>query len=1055
MSWYNSNWDYRVKITVDHTKVGSTLSDFPVYVDLSNLPSGFHTNVNQTDARDIRVTTADGTTELPREVVFYNSSTDTGELHFKAPSLSSSTDTDFYIYYGNTSATEPASDSTYGRNAVWSDYKAVYHMQENPTGTVTDSTGNTPFNANVGLDSDDLTTGKLGAGIKKDAGEYFRNNIGISFNANDDVTFQIWLYSTGKGTGANPGIWRAGNTSTGTEAFAIYNGTSRRPWIRWSGTDILKPTAGYQIPENEWILQHWVIDSGSSANFYANGSSQHTATHTKNTSAFTINNLGWQYSTPEEVLGTYDEVRFRSSVLSSTWISTEYNNQSSPSTFYTAGSQETGATEASSERRLYIQGKGSDNSVRGLYLEGASEPVEGWYNSNWKYRVKITVDKDKVGSTLTDFPVYVDLNDLPSDFHNNVKSDGGDIRVTRSDGTTECPREIVFYDAANDKGELHFKANSLSSTSDTDFYIYYGNANASDYATDATYGAENVWTNYKVVYHGSSTSDSSSNKNDLSSKTIGYSTTSSVDLSAGDEATVSYWADNVTSTGTQIIYEMSPNYNSYSDCFVGYIDGGNTDVSVKGNAGYNLKRSSVNTTSRYYEVDVFNMGEVSANEVIPYENGSAKSATQPYTANNTGNFGNRVVYIGSRGGSSLAFSGSIEEFRICGVARSSTWISTEYNNQSSPSTFYTVGSQESGSIEANSSRGLYIQGRNSDNSARGLYVEGIGISESSTRGLYISGYLSTGSVRNLYVSGSQKLSTSYFNVTFSEISVEANSERGLYITGSNTGASERNLLLEGKPVVSERDLYLSGYIHTSSTRDLFLKGFDTGTGERGLYTQGTKSGASERSLYVEGFINTSERGLYIKGMDINTSNRGLYIQGCLGDSSERGLYLTTYALGGLERDLYTWGWKESSSARGVYLFGKDEGEEERGLYIHGFIRETGERGLYLYGIHKANPERGLYIQGRLQGASGRSIYTAGCIKVLEDRGLYVKGTWRPWVDKSVEYGTIYSNEKVPIGNLFTDINAVGGTIFTKNDTTAEGVWRDETASSTDNFTKDF
>ena len=78
MAWYNSNWKYRVKVTVQYSKVGSTLTNFPVYVNLSNLPSGFHANVNQTDARDIRVTKSDGKTELPREVVFYDASTDTG-----------------------------------------------------------------------------------------------------------------------------------------------------------------------------------------------------------------------------------------------------------------------------------------------------------------------------------------------------------------------------------------------------------------------------------------------------------------------------------------------------------------------------------------------------------------------------------------------------------------------------------------------------------------------------------------------------------------------------------------------------------------------------------------------------------------------------------------------------------------------------------------------------------------------------------------------------------------------------------------------------------------
>ena len=136
MAWYNASWTNRVKVTVLATKVDADLTNFPVYVDLSGLPAGFHTNVNQTDGRDIRVTKADGSTELAREVVFYDSATNTGELHFKADALANATDTDFYIYYGNAAATEPAVGATYGRNAVWSDYKAVYHMHQDPTGTV-------------------------------------------------------------------------------------------------------------------------------------------------------------------------------------------------------------------------------------------------------------------------------------------------------------------------------------------------------------------------------------------------------------------------------------------------------------------------------------------------------------------------------------------------------------------------------------------------------------------------------------------------------------------------------------------------------------------------------------------------------------------------------------------------------------------------------------------------------------------------------------------------------------------------------------------------------
>jgi hypothetical protein len=40
------------------------------------------------------------------------------------------------------------------------------------------------------------------------------------------------------------------------------------------------------------------------------------------------------------------------------------------------------------------------------------------------------------------------------------------------------------------------------------------------------------------------------------------------------------------------------------------------------------------------------------------------------------------------------FPGSIDEVRISHFARSSSWISTQFNNQSSPSTFHTIGSEE-------------------------------------------------------------------------------------------------------------------------------------------------------------------------------------------------------------------------------------------------------------------------------------------------------------------------------------------------------------------------
>ena len=87
-----------------------------------------------------------------------------------------------------------------------------------------------------------------------------------------------------------------------------------------------------------------------------------------------------------------------------------------------------------------------------------------WYNPSWIDRVKITVDHTKVPSNLTNFPVYVNLADLPAGFFSNVRSDGGDIRVTTSDQTTEIAREVVAINTGGSTGELYFNAPSLSST---------------------------------------------------------------------------------------------------------------------------------------------------------------------------------------------------------------------------------------------------------------------------------------------------------------------------------------------------------------------------------------------------------------------------------------------------------------------------------------------------------------------------------------------------------------------------------------------------------------
>lgn len=136
--------------------------------------------------------------------------------------------------------------------------------------------------------------------------------------------------------------------------------------------------------------------------------------------------------------------------------------------------------------------------------------------------IAITIDHTKVAGTLTDYPLYLDLSTLDATFWARVQNGGGDIRFTSSDGTTELAREIVSCDTATDTGEVYVKVPSVSSTTDTVIYLYYGDPDKSDYAASDTYGSQNVWgSNAKYIGHfQGNANDSSANGNDGSLRGI-------------------------------------------------------------------------------------------------------------------------------------------------------------------------------------------------------------------------------------------------------------------------------------------------------------------------------------------------------------------------------------------------------------------------------------------------------------------------------------------------------------------------------------------------------
>jgi hypothetical protein len=355
----------------------------------------------------------------------------------------------------------------------------------------------------------------------------------------------------------------------------------------------------------------------------------------------------------------------------------------------------------------------------------------GWYDSNWLYRIKVTIDKDKVPANQTDFTVHVDLSDFPSDFFSNVKSDGGDIRVTTDDEETEIPREVVDVNTGAETGELKLKAGSLSSSVDTDVYVYYGNSGASEPAEDATYGRENTWdSGYKLTAHLQETGngtpgeylDSTSNDNDGTAganapspvdfimgkgqrfgglgadEVITLADSASLDLS-GTPFTISFW----------INFNSFPNTTNYQPFLVNaWVRPAGNDISylVALNHGQANRKMALlvndgsthdveTATTLLVSTDYYVTAVYDGTDLRMYLNGVADG-----TPTNVGSITINALTKGltvCNGGTldrQYDFDGDFDELTIQDVGRDANWILTTYNNQSSPGTFYSVGAQE-------------------------------------------------------------------------------------------------------------------------------------------------------------------------------------------------------------------------------------------------------------------------------------------------------------------------------------------------------------------------
>jgi hypothetical protein len=428
--WFNSTWQYRVPITISSSDVSSDLTDFPVYTDISNLPSQFHNNV-QSDMCDVRVTKADGSTQLPAERVNYDAGTDTGELHHKQ-NLSSSSDTTYYIYWGTSGTTTcPANTASNGRNNVWTEYEAVYHLDESSGTTATDSSGN----GNDGTYNGDLptrVTGAYGHGQDFDgSGDYI--DIPIVAQTNTDFTVSAVMEMDTTDDFAN---WVWGGRGGGNTAWSLVqdndgNSNDLSLYSRISGGNFERLNTGESSTNTNYWFTGTHDDSTNGVEAFINGVSETSSTRPDNLNTVDTQTIGYsQDSSGGYWDGIITSVRVTHTIASSGWLSTGYDMQDDNINFLNIGTTEI-ENEAPSQFNL--------TSPNNTTFNGKTNVTFNWDSANdadndtLSYTVNVYNRSNSnfvTNATTTNNVTTVDIELTPSNYSWNATVTDGQATST-------------------------------------------------------------------------------------------------------------------------------------------------------------------------------------------------------------------------------------------------------------------------------------------------------------------------------------------------------------------------------------------------------------------------------------------------------------------------------------------------------------------------------------------------------------------------------------------------------------------------------------------------
>ena len=327
-------YSYERDISIDHARVegSSDLKNFPVMIRLTGEdflktpPAGFVLNPNGWDI----IFTDANYNKLDHQIESYDPINGDFLAWVRIPILSTSSNTVIKILYGNQLISSDPSVAT-----VWdTHYKGVWHLNDNNLKdfSIFNKPG-TPFNTPT------YPVGQINNALGLNGGNQYAQVLNApNTNFAGNITVSAWIYLSG--LNLDQKIAGNQNNSSGGYKFGVFTDNRVEFEIRTAANQAVLNrgvTGGTTLAAGQWYYVAGVSsDVLDSIRTFVNGIGERpyrkTGTLGIASDDLTIGREPWTGSAYFN--GRIDELRISDKVRTDGWLRTDYNNQFSPSTFY-------------------------------------------------------------------------------------------------------------------------------------------------------------------------------------------------------------------------------------------------------------------------------------------------------------------------------------------------------------------------------------------------------------------------------------------------------------------------------------------------------------------------------------------------------------------------------------------------------------------------------------------------------------------------------------------------------------------------------------------------